>query len=449
LTASLDRISQANEQIATQTADRARREAESLEVESLQRAFALEDEQAEQAQHWQTIANIAADGRKRIEAIQGDLSKLATERTAKISEIQSKGDSRVQKIQSEYMQKALADAKLFAKESERIEADGNKAQLRLIRSITDRLESAEASNSILDFLTAEKEGRQQLSDAAVDANDAEKRRIEDYNAKQAEAAALQQQRVNEAIDAINAEKLAALQSYEERRQSLVASIETERQAIVDKTNAAITAEDAQQAKEQQTADRQAQLAAVRDKHEEDAFQRTITAIEQRRNAELAVYTELQNRITTIGAAIRTNLQMQTNNQQIASGQQNRSSNLSSGSTLSGGIGFGSKIKVGTGFGAFAKGGLITEPTIALIGERGPEMVLPFKSSPGLPPAFNRGGMGMGGNNISVAPQITVHLSVGDIASASMVRQEVQAGVEAVLYDGIAPLILNALSGRTA
>jgi hypothetical protein len=93
---------------------------------------------------------------------------------------------------------------------------------------------------------------------------------------------------------------------------------------------------------------------------------------------------------------------------VTSHQQQQAQQVS----LSGGSG-GSLSAFGGSLKAFAKGGVVTEPTIALLGENGPEKVIPLRQSSGL----SDGAMG----NVvylTFAPQ----MNVGDIATASQVEQ---------------------------
>lgn len=59
--------------------------------------------------------------------------------------------------------------------------------------------------------------------------------------------------------------------------------------------------------------------------------------------------------------------------------------------------------------AMAAGGIVTKPTLALMGEAGPEAVVPLR----------RGGGGLGGTNVTYAPNITIHGGASEQAQAAM------------------------------
>jgi hypothetical protein len=67
------------------------------------------------------------------------------------------------------------------------------------------------------------------------------------------------------------------------------------------------------------------------------------------------------------------------------------------------------LSAGMGFGA--TGGVVSQPTLALIGEAGPEMVVPLSSMPGASPL---GGMGGGATVVNVTVQGSV-LAEDDLA----------------------------------
>jgi hypothetical protein len=74
----------------------------------------------------------------------------------------------------------------------------------------------------------------------------------------------------------------------------------------------------------------------------------------------------------------------------------------------GGIGYGGNVGPGGVIIAGATGGIVTKPTMALIGEAGPEAVIPLNQAPGASPL--PGGMGGGGlvvNNYGNNPNAVI------------------------------------------
>jgi hypothetical protein len=187
---------------------------------------------------------------------------------------------------------------------------------------------------------------------------------------------------------IEAEKQKVVDTFDERRQALVEARDAEQQAIVDNQNAAIARYEDAERREQQQADRQAQRSALQS-------QQQAILHKERLDQFLIEGQAIQNQINALKSQLSAN---------VTSQQQQQVSLSGGGSSLSA---FGGSLK------AFAKGGTVTEPTIALLGENGPEKVIPLRQSSGL----SDGAMG----NVvylTFAPQ----MNVGDIATASQVEQ---------------------------
>lgn len=442
------RISGFNNQIAQQTADRYRREANDAELANLEQKFANEDELAEQQAHFDNLANIASDGRSRIESIQSDLAGLSGEQQtaiakitsagqAKITDIQQSGQQKIADINRDFMQKSIKEADEFAKESRRIAQDRQTTLTRLAEDGLAALRDAERANSVLDFLNAQESNAKELKRTAEDLNTEERRRAEDRSdelrrqaeeqrQRIAEVQAQIQQQTDEQLAAIEADKQATIQSFDEKRLALQESLEAEKVAIQERLDAAQAAYDAQEQREQQQEDRRAERQAIRDRQEEESFNRQIAQIEARRNAELQLLTEVQAKLADINTQVSNNLSVQNN------------PNSSSPNTVQTPF-TKQSFSLRDSPTAFAEGGIVNRPTLALMGERGPEAIIPFKQSQGLP-------QGIGGQPVHI--NLTLNNTVGDIATRSMLEREGEAIFNAAsgLLVGV---IDDALAGKTA
>ncbi|MHB1740534.1 MAG: phage tail tape measure protein, partial [Actinomycetes bacterium] len=87
----------------------------------------------------------------------------------------------------------------------------------------------------------------------------------------------------------------------------------------------------------------------------------------------------------------------------------------------------------------ATGGIVTRPTLALIGEAGPEAVIPLSATRGSSPLPGRGGRSSGGSGGSSGGGITVHVTGntflgGSPADADQIASHLAAAIQKQLYD---------------
>jgi hypothetical protein len=437
LEASQDRVQQIEQQATQARADFAARAADIEEDRTLQDERRLEDRALAAQEHQSALAKIEADGNKRIASLRQDLASLPNERLNALAEVEEKGRDRIAKINGDFMSSQLKVSRDFAKETQRIESDTAKARLRLIQDINDKLADAEASNNIIAFLQAQKEGQQELQRQAEDSTATEKRRVEDFIVKQQEARAAQQERLQETLGAIQQEKEAVNQAFIERRAAIAEQIETEKLAIQQQQAQADANFQKQLEREALQDQRRAEDLAREDLRRLEAHQERLDQIEQQRQAQLAANFAVQQTID--------NLTSRANdlNARIASasGQQNNASSSSLRSTT-----YSDRqrnaFQQGSSIRAFALGGIATQPTNAIIAEgRFNEAVVPLPDGRSIP-VMLQGGTG---NNIN-AP-LTLSLSVGDVASMSQVKQAVTEAYTSLLYDVLEPTIINALNGN--
>lgn len=452
LEAAQSRVEALDAQRATMIEARAQQDVFASQTSALENKFANEDQAEQNRELYSELDSIASDGAAKLVAIETELSDLRIEQSQAIAAIEAKGAQKVDKIQQDFFKKTTGDYKKFAAETQKLEETNKRARLKLIQDITDQLDDASRDNNVLAFLEAQRNGQKALKEQAETDTIEAKQRVADFNASQEEARVAQQERLAETVAAIAEEKAQALAAYAEKQAALIASKEAERVAIAQAQAAAIARYTETEAQEAQQADRQRQREELRDQQQETLFQQQLAQIEQKKQAELAAVNAIGSVLTTLAskaAALNAQAQQIASQSAVKAAQSNSSTNTNapfSGATAGSMFSFSTANykKVGGGVGAFAKGGIIDRPTLALMGERGREAVVPMRQSEGLPAALNRHGMGgaSGGQPINIT--VPVNMTVGDVASASMVRSEITEAITIVLKDGIAPLLMNSI-----
>ena len=367
--------------------------------------FAREDDLAQQQKHFDMLEAIAEEGRQRLEIIQSELSNLPIERMAELQRIENEGNAKIGDLNADFMAAQIEKIHDFHKQTTRAESDNRRARLRLIEDITSELEDAARENNVVAFLKAQRSGATRLRRQTQDDQTKEQRRVEDFALQQTKAADAQQKRIQAAIEGIEIEKQKTIEAFTERRIQLAETLEVEKATIEAATQATLDRYNAQEAREAQLADRQSQRDAIRDGRAETAHTEALDRIDVREAAERAVLDGLLLQIDTLNShqAILTKRE---------SGLVGVPSSLPQ--TFSRG---------GSALTRLAHGGIVTRPTIALIGERGPEAVIPLGNTAGLP-FGNRNQSGSRGSNIPVNVTLNSNVTIGDIATKSQVSDAI-------------------------
>jgi hypothetical protein len=364
-------------------------------------AFEVEDEAlqdaARAAQHQDNLTKIEDDGAARIEkAREGMLDRIAdleTKRDDKIADIAKNRDESIAKIRDD------------AREDEtKAEEDYQKERERRLKEQAQSLLDAELSNDVGAFIKAQQLAEKENKEAEEDHQDEQSRRREASDDRIAELRAEADERTRVAIEQFGKEKAALEAKTQETIIEELAAIDLRKQAAIaaynEETDALIAA--------RERADiREAILEGVQENRRNAAHQNALAQIEQRRIAENALFTDIlialnkaRNELASVNGQTYTPL---TAPVRTTPGGPTRT--------------------------AFADGGLITKPTVALMGERAGygEALIPFRKSEGIEAALAKlNGNGSGGGDVHVhiagiAPGVTQDDLV-------RVRREVTQGV---------------------
>lgn len=395
---------------------------------------ALEDQSVT---HSARLEAIAAQGQARLEQIKAqgnDRLAQADEQLARLQQSLADVTSRLNadraRIDRDFMASERAAVERFRQEEERADAAYNKARVRRLEDLNSELLDAEQSNDVVRFLAAKRRGEQDLRRLAVDSDDATRARQEAFDEARAQADAQRQQRLAD-LEAAAAERRADIEAQiQERRavreeliKDIAAQLDAEKKRIVEAEKAEKETFDAQQKREAEARDlrnkRQQEDEDLADKRRRDALSKSLADIDRKINAERAAAGIVGASFTQMAVAIGGVV-----NQVLAAIRANASA-ASSSSTASGGGGGGTV--------AFARGGIVTQPTVAKMGERPGvhEAIIPFRPSEGLEIALARQGLGGSRNTFHFS-----NISVGAGVSERQLIEGLQevAGVVVELLD---------------
>lgn len=269
-------------------------ERDASEVQALERKFALEDQQAQEQEHWSNMSKIAADGRSSIQALEKELVDAQGEGLEEINKIEANSKKEIGKLNKDFFEEQLEANREFAKETKQIEEDTKLERLRLMEDINQQMEDAASSNDVNAFLDAQREGAKELKRGAEDASIAEKRRVEDFLKAQEDAQKAYEKQHQEILEATKEEKTAALQGIEERKAVIQQQIEAEKEAIRSAMVEEQKRYDEQERQERQAADRERQRNELADMQENRAFQQRLQQI----NAQQAAWQSTFNTMTS-------------------------------------------------------------------------------------------------------------------------------------------------------
>jgi hypothetical protein len=292
-----DRLADIAERAAIADANR-------LETEALNQEFANEDQLAQEQEHQDNLAKIASDGKSNIEAISSELNNIPSERLQAISDAESEGNAKLQNARDDFFGKSQDNLEKFQRDSAKIETETSKKRIRLLEDVQDRLDDAVRANDVIAFLRIQRESEKQIARGIVDEEAAEQERVQRFiEAQQKEREAFNAKQAEIQL-AIQAERTAINESFSERREQLLENLELERAAIEDRRLAEIARFDEQEAREEQTAERQRRRQELRDSQQDAAAQRQAQRLNaEQQAAEQAHARELQ-RIAEIDRAIQ-------------------------------------------------------------------------------------------------------------------------------------------------
>lgn len=448
-----NRVAQLEAQIASAIEDRALRASEAEALQTLEAQFAHEDELAEEQAFRDELSEIADASRERLKTINAEIAALPLERDKALLQVASQGQDKIAKINGDFMDKQLKSTREFGKQTQRLEEDNKRARLKLIEDITQRLDDAARDNNVIAFLEAQRDGQKQLKEQAENDNTAAQRRVEDFSAKVKEAEEARQEQVDNTLKAIAEERQKVIDSFNERRAALKEAHDAEIVAAKEAQDAAIARYNEEQAREEQQAARQAARDALRDEQEQARFDARIAQIEEQKQAELDAAHEIQ---VAIDALVRSASDLQA--RAASATQPSRQPPTESSSPFSP-VSLQSRFRAGlsreVALGlrrapvAFAEGGIADEPTFGMFGEKPgmSEALIPFRKSEGLPAALARTGAGGKPSNV-INTTVNLYNTIGDIATQTMLNNEIESAVQTVLNDGIAVVLEKALTGGT-
>lgn len=403
------------------------KEANALEIATLNQEFADEDQLAQEQEHQTNLLDIASEGQRKIEAISSELSALPAERLTELSEVESEGNKELSQVRQSFFEKSSTSLEKFQRDSARIETETAKKRIRLLEDVQDQLDDAARANDVIAFLRIQRESEKQIERGIIDEEAAEQQRIQRFiDGQQKERAAFEAKEADILLG-IQEERQAVNESFSERREQLLETLALERKALDERTQSEIARFDSQEAREEQAAERSKRRADIIESQQDAAAQRQAQRASLEQNeAEQAHARELA-KIAEIDRAIQS---IQPPPAATSSGGGTTSTRRGGGGSFLGafsqaGSRFGQR-SANTGSSGsitpFHNGGEVTFPngeTEGLILAKAGEQVID-PDSVGSPKPFsntlsgqNRGG-GTGG--MTFAPTIQISSTVGDIAS---------------------------------
>lgn len=434
-------------------------------------------EQADQ-RHRNNLENIRKQSNARIEKLESELNDLPGERRDALVKAEAESLEERNKAFRDYSRKAIQDLEDFQRREAQLRRDANIRQLRLQEDFQDDLNDTRSNNDIEAFLRTQRDGIKAIVRDAEDAGNAASDRASNFEAEQEQNRANFEVRLADMQAALEKERQAINESFIQRRADLQAQVEAEQQAYLDRVAAAQEAERQRQelANEafQKQLERQQEQDAIADKRRDRNHQERMDDL----NAEYQNI--LTTTIATAGMTVATGLFAGATNiainamnafvgaaqaavvkaqaaaafaQNVSAGGINaRTGQTGGGSSSSGGAagGYGSFLdnlrrRFGGSSGGsssftptgFASGGVVTKPTLALLGEGGrPEAVVPFEPSRGLAPELSDlyARMGPARGSVGRSP-ISVHIQddrtfvLADLASKAEVAEVINESNE--------------------
>lgn len=297
------RILALNEQRDSAIENRLIARSNAAQSSKLEGGFAEEDEKAELTKHLADLQSIRQSGFDKEKALAQDIADLPNQQAKDLALVTGKGTEQLNKLNNDYFQNQIKATKDFAKESGRINQEVAKNAKRIAEDLRDSLSDAARDNDVVAFLQAQRDGQKELRRNAEDAKDAEKQRQEDFLDQQAEQRQAFQQRQQEILRQVDEEKAKVLQSYAEKKAAIEQQIQQERV----NTQQAIANAQARYQQEEQLENIQAQRNAerlkLRDAQENAAFQRQLSAIAAKTQAELAGLARIQAAASAMGSGM--------------------------------------------------------------------------------------------------------------------------------------------------
>jgi len=149
------------------------------------------------------------------------------------SELKAEQDKKAQedKINSDFMANSLKETSDFLDNEQKEQKTANKERIRLLRDLNDSLFNAAASNDVVAFLNAQRQGNKDLDRQKEDASAADKQRIADFQKRQREEANQRQKSLDDLNRAFKQQDDVRRNDYQNQRNQLVNKQNQERQLL--------------------------------------------------------------------------------------------------------------------------------------------------------------------------------------------------------------------------
>jgi len=297
------------QQIADATTDRLQAQADAQELATLEAEFAAEDQEKQEQKHRDNLDNIASAGRDNLEQLQAGFGELAKKRAESLADVDAKGNEKLSSLRNDFFESQLESTQDFQRETAKIETDTAKKRTKLLEDLNARLSDAARDNNVIAFLEAQREGNKKLADDAINAQDAEKQRVEEFARQRENERQIFLEKQAETLSGIQTEKVAIVEAFNERRIALAQQIETEKAAIEERLVQERTRFAEQEAREAEQAERARRRAEIRNRQEQRDFNERLAALRQEQDIkrqinrdELAALAALQSQIAQLQAA---------------------------------------------------------------------------------------------------------------------------------------------------
>ena len=367
--------------------------AREAEVQAVQSQIDAENElvtaRQRVAQEAQAIAKITERGATERAKIEAEVADGVADITSQIEAAWAELPGALAAIDSEYMAASTARATKFHKQEARLDEDANAKRLQRIRALQESLLQAEEDNDVVAFIRAQRAGERQLSEMDANASKAQRRRSEDFIAEQEARRVERAARIVE-VQAGIAERMAAL---ENERKELTDGLKARLDKVTDaaqKEIKALQAANAEKLRQQQEAD--ARRLDQQRRLDEALARSAITAHQQAMDAVQSMGTSMAAQMRSLASQARGTGGVPTSSMaaRLARLQAQGGAGRRGGRGLAGGQGYAAQMKAArgqsltsamsssllrslSGYGlptrGFAFGGVVTSPTIGLLGER--------------------------------------------------------------------------------
>ena len=424
------------------------------------------------AKHQQNLQKIEADGAERIEEIRSEIADLPNDLADAIGDIAAEGNKKLAALDKDFFKNELKKQADYQRKLEDIEEDAAKRRVEIVKKYTQALFDAAQDNDVISFLQAQRSQANELQGVNSDEQDRSQQLTEEFIRGRQEELDAYNEKKQEILLGIEEEKAAAVEASAERKAQLEQSLSDQIEAIREQKQAAIDSWNEQMAAQQLADQRKAEDEAIADARREEDHMKRLSEIDEQAAAAQAAYAAqlmaVQELQTASDGLVRTAVRLQGEIAKAQAAQSSASSTSSSSSSSSnsnisffGGLNSiadaaSDRFREGGGIPAYGNGGVVTNRQFAIVGDmtapNDAEAIIPFNRSQGLGAALDtmglpldsRGGSTSRGASITFAP--VIQMTVGDVASGSMVRNEIDNALEQ-MSTSFVQVIQNSVSAR--